>query len=284
MKKIISAVLAVIFIAVMSVGSFAFSGEYFSITPPENYEEDNENSVQGALEYTEGNETVMLDGETAYFGNNYNVYVLKTNVLGLSAEDLLDEDGSFEEEYKSQIVDGYTESGYSVEFESFTSSIESTENFDYILIKNAQNLSDNTGVSVTLYQQQVMIPRGQYVVYITATALDGEESADALTNQLVNTIVVNIKDSGLGLSGIIGLLIGGFVIFILIIVVIIVAVVSSSKKKKKKQAALNAQYFSAPVQPSQPYSPQNGEAFPQQPAAAPAPKPEENTDNNGQNS
>ena len=284
MKKVISAVLAIMLIAVMSVGAFAFSGEYYSIEPPENYEENADNSASGVLDFVEGDEIVLLDGEEVYSGNNYNIYVLQSNVLGLKAKDLLGEDGTFEEEYKSQLESQYSTSGFSVKFDSFSASLEKAESFDYILVKSTQTLSDYIGQSLVMYQRQVMIPRGQYVVYITTTTYDAEESADVLTDLLVNSITINIEDSGLGLSGISAILIGGLVIFVLIIVAIVVAVVVSSKKKKKKQAALNAQYFGTPVQPGQPYVPQNGTTLPQQPIAPPAPQSEENTDNNGQNS
>ena len=284
MKKVISAVLAVMLIAVMSVGAFAFSGEYYSIEPPENYEESTDNSASGVLEFVEGDEVVVVDGEEFYSGNNYNIYVLQSNVLGLKAKDLLDEDAGFEEQYKNELKGQYSTSGFSVKFDSFSATVEKAESFDYVLVKSTQTLSDYTGQSISLYQRQVMIPRGQYVIYITATTYDTEAACDALTNQLVNTITVNIGDSGLGLSGIKAIIIGGIAIFVLIIVVIIVAVVVSNKKKKKKQAALNAQYFGTPVQPGQPYVPQNGDTVPQQPVAPSAPQQEENTDNNGQNS
>ena len=284
MKKVLSAALAVMLIAVMSVGVFAFSGEYYSIEPPENYEENTDNSISGVLEFIEGDEIVLVGGEEVYSGNNYNIYVLQSNILGLKAKDLLEENETFEDEYKSQIESQYVNSGLTIKFDSFSASVEQAESFDYVLVKSTQTMSDYTGQSLSMYQRQAMIPRGQYVIYITTTTYDTEASADALTNQLINTITVHIEDSGLGLSGIKAILIGGLVIFALIIVAVIVAVVAVSKKKKKKQAALNAQYFGTPVQPSQPYFPQNGGALPKQPIAPSAPQPEENNDNNDQNS
>lgn len=266
--KVLTLVIVFVLTISMSVGSYAFDGEYFSTAECWDYTEE-ETVIGNSLEAVVGTETYPDENEGI---NNYNVYAVKMNLVGMDAQALYDSMAStFETEFKTGVQTQYDALGWSIDFTSFVTSVayDTMEIYQFVLMESEQIITYADGTSETVFQNMAIIPADTYAVYVTVTNYDTATECEEVLYEIIDYLYIenynygddfNFTDEDLEAFGKIGIgvLIGILVFFILILVVIIVVIVvavKSSKKKKAQRMAQQQQYNPYGYNPNGQYTP-----------------------------
>lgn len=253
MGKLLAVVMTLVLVLSMTMSAYAFEGDYFSTAECWDYTEE-ETTIANSLEAVIGTET--YPDEDAAGVNNYNVYAVEMDIQGMDAQALYDSMiTTFESEFKTGLQNTYSSMGWTVDFTSFETSLDydEMELYQFVLMESVQNITYDTGVTVTVYQDMAIFPADTFAVYVTVTNYESAAACEEVLEEVVDYLYIenyyfgddyaDLTDEdieSLGKIGV-GILIGVLVFFLVILVVIIVVIVVAVKASKKKKAQKMAQ-------------------------------------------